>query len=98
MFDAEKYFERIGVRAAIVATIALLGLLIIGDYWIGGELTLGSLYLISVLLITWKTSATMGIAVSMLASALWASMTLRQDGTAIAGYVAWEAAIRLATA
>lgn len=98
MFDAEKYFERIGVRAAIVATIALLGLLIIGDYWIGGELSLASLYLIPVLLITWKTSATMGIAVSMLASALWASMTLRQDGTAIAGYVAWEAAIRLATA
>ena len=97
MFDASKYLERISVRAAVVVSAAMLAALIAGDYAIGKELSLGPLYLIPVMLITWKTSVTLGVAASMLASALWVAAILQGDGTAGAASVLWEAAIRLAT-
>ena len=97
MIDPAGFLEQIGVRTAVAFSVALLALLIVGDYALGGELSLAPLYLIPVMLITWKTSATMGVAVSMLASGLWAAATLHEDGTSIAAYVLWEAAIRLAT-
>lgn len=97
MFDPVKYFEQISVRATVAFSAAVLALLIVGDYALGGELSLAPLYLIPVMLITWKTSATMGVAVSMLAYGLWAAATLLEEGTEIAAYVLWEAAIRLAT-
>lgn len=97
MFEAARYFEQIGVRAAVAGGIALLGLIATGDFWIGKELSLAPLYLIPVMLITWKTSATTGIAVSMAAYGLWAIVTLAESGTAVVAYVLWEAAIRLAT-
>lgn len=97
MIDASKYLERISVRAAVVVSAAVLAALIVGDYAIGKELSLGPLYLIPVMLITWKTSVTLGVAASMLASALWVAAILQGDGTAGAASVLWEAAIRLAT-
>jgi len=97
VFDAEKFLERLSVRAAVVGGIALLVLIATGDFLIGKELSLAPLYLIPIMLITWKTSATMGVAVSMLAYGLWATVTLAESGTAVAAYVMWEAAIRLAT-
>ena len=97
MPDPAGLLEQIGVRAVVAFSVALLALLILGDYAIGRELSLAPLYLIPVLLVTWKTSATMGVAVSMFASGLWAAAVLQQDGRAIAAYVLWEAAIRLAT-
>lgn len=97
MFDFAGLLERISVRAAVAFSVAVLFLLLLGDYAIGRELSLAPLYLIPVMLITWKTSATLGVAVSMLASALWAAITVHEDGAAIAAYALWEAAIRLAT-
>ncbi len=97
MLDSAGFLERVSARAAIAFSLALLALLILGDYAIGRELSLAPLYLIPVMLITWKTSATTGVAASMLASGLWAAVTLHQDGTGLAAYVLWEAAIRLAT-
>lgn len=97
MFDAARYFEQISVRAAVAGGIALLGLIATGDFLIGKELSLAPLYLVPVMLITWKTSATMGVAVSMFAYGLWATVTLAEFGTAVVAYVLWEAAIRLAT-
>lgn len=97
MLDPAGLLERISVRAAVAFGVALLVLLIAGDYAIGGELSLAPLYLIPVMLITWKTSATMGVAVSMFASGLWAAAILHGNGSATAAYVLWEAAIRLAT-
>jgi len=97
MLDPAGFLEHISVRAAVAFSVALLALLLLGDYAIGRELSLAPLYLIPVMLITWKTSATTGVAVSMLASGLWAAVTLHEDGTELAAYVLWEAAIRLAT-
>ena len=97
MFDAARYFEQISVRAAVAGGIALLGLIATGDFLIGKDLSLAPLYLVPVMLITWKTSATMGVAVSMFAYGLWATVTLAESGTAGLAYVLWEAAIRLAT-
>lgn len=97
MLDPAGFLEHISVRAAVAFSVAVLALLILGDYAIGRELSLAPLYLIPVMLITWKTSAPMGVAVSMLASGLWAAVTLHEDGTELAAYVLWEAAIRLAT-
>lgn len=97
MLDPAGFLEHVSVRAAVAFSVAVLALLILGDYAIGRELSLAPLYLIPVMLITWKTSATMGVAVSMLASLLWAAVTLHEDGTALAAYALWEAAIRLAT-
>ncbi|MEK7877151.1 MAG: GGDEF domain-containing protein [Pseudomonadota bacterium] len=75
----------------------MLAALIVGDYAIGKELSLAPLYLIPVMLITWKTSVTVGVAASMLASGLWVAATLQAGGAATPAYVLWEAAIRLAT-
>jgi len=97
MLDPAGFLERISVRTAVAFSIAVLVLLVAGDSAIGRELGLAPLYLIPVMLITWKTSATMGVAVSMFAFGLWAAAILHEDGTAIAAYVLWEAAIRLAT-
>jgi len=97
MLDPAGLLERISVRAAVAFSVAVLVLLVAGDSAIGRELGLAPLYLIPVMLITWKTSATMGVAVSMFAFGLWAAAILHEDGTAIAAYVLWEAAIRLAT-
>ena len=97
MLDPAGLLERISVRTAVAFSIAVLVLLVAGDSAIGRELGLAPLYLIPVMLITWKTSATMGVAVSMFAFGLWAAAILHEDGTAIAAYVLWEAAIRLAT-
>lgn len=97
MLDPAGLLEQISVRATVAFSVTLLVLLIAGDYAIGGELSLAPLYLIPVMLITWKTSATTGVAVSMLASGLWAAAILHGDGSATAAYVLWEAAIRLAT-
>ena len=96
MLDPAGLLERISVRTAVAFSIAVLVLLVAGDSAIGRELGLAPLYLIPVMLITWKTSATMGVAVSMFAFGLWAAAILHEDGTAIAAYVLWEAAIRLA--
>ena len=52
-------------RASFVGGIALVAIIATGDYFIGEELSLAPLYLIPIMLITWKTSATIGIAVSM---------------------------------
>ena len=97
MLDPAGFLEHISLRAAVAFSVALLALLLLGDYAIGRELSLAPLYLIPVMLITWKTSATTGVAVSMLASGMWAAVTLHEDGTDLAAYVLWEAAIRLAT-
>jgi len=97
MLDPAGFLEHISLRAAVAFSVALLALLLLGDYAIGRELSLAPLYLIPVMLITWKTSATTGVAVSMLASGMWAAVTLHENGTDLAAYVLWEAAIRLAT-
>jgi diguanylate cyclase (GGDEF)-like protein len=97
MFDASKTLERVSVRAVVSFSVVMLVLLVAGDYAIGTELSLAPLYLIPVMLITWKTSATTGVAVSMLASGLWVAVILQAEGTTTAAYVPWEAAIRLAT-
>ena len=97
MLDPAGFLEQISVRATVAFSVAMLALLILGDYAIGRELSLAPLYLIPVMLITWKTSATMGVAVSMLAAGLWAAAILQEDGTTFAAFVLWEAAIRLAT-
>jgi len=97
MFDVAKLLERISIRTAMAVSIALLAIIATGDYFIGKELSLAPLYLIPVMLITWKTSATIGVAVAMLTYGLWAIVTLADSGPEIVGYVAWEAAIRLAT-
>ena len=98
MLNSDGFLEQISARAAIACGIAVLALLVAGDYAIGEELSLAPLYLIPIMLITWKTSATKGVAVSMLAYGLWAVVTFQKSGTAIAAYVLWETAIRLATA
>lgn len=98
MIDAAKTLDRISLRAAGVASMVLLGLITTGDFLIGRDLSLAPLYLIPVMLISWKASATLGVGVSMLASGLWAAVALHRDGTAMAGFIAWESAIRLATA
>ncbi len=97
MFDIVKYFDQVSTRAAIAVSVVLLALIATGDYFLGEELRLSSLYLIPLMMITWKTSATLGVAFSMLAAGLWAAAILHQDGTAVAAYALWEAAIRLAT-
>lgn len=97
MFDIAKYFEKVSTGAAIVVSILLLAIVGTGDYFIGTELSVASLYLIPVMMITWKTSATIGVALSMVAAGLWAAAALHEDGTGVAAYVLWEAAIRLAT-
>ncbi len=97
MIDANKFLERISVRAALLGGIAMVAIIATGDYFIGRELSLAPLYLIPVMLITWKTSATIGIAVSMFTYALWAAVTLIDAGAEAVAFVAWETAIRLAT-
>ena len=97
MLNPAGFFEKISVRAAIAYSVVMIALLAVGDYVTGRDISLAPLYLIPVMLITWKTSATMGVAISIFASGLWAAVTLQEEGTAIAAYVLWEAAIRLAT-
>jgi len=97
MIDASKYIERFSVRATLAVSSALVGLILTGDYYIGQDLSLAPLYLIPILLITWKTTATMGVAVSMLASGLWAVTAVNAGNSPTPAFVLWEAAIRLAT-
>ena len=97
MFDANRFLEQVSVRAAVVGGIALVAVIATGDYFIGEELSLAPLYLIPIMLITWKTSATVGIAVSMFTYALWATVILVDAGAEAVAFVAWETAIRLAT-
>ena len=84
-------------RASFVGGIALVAIIATGDYFIGEELSLAPLYLIPIMLITWKTSATIGIAVSMLTYGLWATVILAEAGAEAVAFVMWETAIRLAT-
>jgi diguanylate cyclase (GGDEF)-like protein len=98
MIDAATYFERISARAAVVYSITMLVAVAVLDYEIGRELTLSPLYLIPVMLITWKCSATAGIAMSMAAYGLLGGVTLLESGMTSLGYVLWEGSLRLGTA
>ncbi len=97
MFDVNKFLEEISVRAAVTSGITVVAIIATGDYFFGEELSLAPLYLIPIMLITWKTSATVGIAVSMLTYGLWATVTLVEAGAEVVAFVMWETAIRLAT-
>lgn len=96
--SAMMYLDRMSARAAVAYSIAMLVMTAIGDYAIGRELGLSSLYLIPVMLTTWKCSATAGAATSMLAYGLWAVITLTQTGRIYLSFVLWEGAFKLATA
>ncbi len=98
MIESAMYLERMSARAAVAYSIAMLVMIAMGDYAIGREISLSLLYLIPVMLITWKCSATAGVATSMLAYGLWAVITLLQTGRAYLPYVLWEGALKLATA
>ena len=54
MLDPAGFLEHVSVRAAVAFSVAVLALLILGDYAIGRELSLAPLYLIPVMLITWS--------------------------------------------
>jgi diguanylate cyclase (GGDEF)-like protein len=98
MIDATRYFERMSARAAAVYSTAMLAAVAVLDYEIGRDLTLSPLYLIPVMLITWKCSATAGIVMSLGAYALLAGVTLLERGMTSLGYVLWEGSLRLGTA
>ncbi len=98
MIESAMYLERMSARAAVAYSIAMLVMIAMGDYAIGRELSLSLLYLIPVMLITWKCSATAGVATSMLAYGLWAVITLLQTGRTYLPYVLWEGALKLVTA
>jgi diguanylate cyclase (GGDEF)-like protein len=98
MFESVQYLERISTRTAVAYSVAMLVAIAVGDYVIGRELGLSSLYLIPVMLITWKYSAAAGAATSMLAYGLWGGITLLETGKTYLGYVLWEGAFKLATA
>lgn len=98
MFESAQYLERVSARAAVAYSTAMLVMFAIGDYVIGRELSLSPLYLIPIMLITWKCSATAGAATSMLAYGLWGGITLLETGKTYLAYVLWEGALKLATA
>lgn len=91
-------FESIGARAALFFSIAFLAVVGVGDYVTGPHLILSSLYLIPILVVTWKVSAKSGIAMSCLAYALWTGINLLAGGTDVStSYVFSEGSIKLAT-
>lgn len=98
MFEPTQYLERISTRTAVAYSAAMLVAIAVGDYVIGRELGLSSLYLIPVMLITWKYSATAGVAMAMLAYGLWGGITLHETGKSYLAFVLWEGAFKLATA
>lgn len=92
-------FESIGAATGLLIGIALLAAIGACDYLAGPRLSLSSLYLIPVLVVTWKTSVKTGVAMSCFAYALWTSVNLQWGAANFsASYVYSEGIIKLATA
>lgn len=89
----------IGVAASLVASLALLAAIGLADYTLGRELSLSSLYLIPILVVTWRISTRTGFAVACFAYAMWIGVNLHvETGYIRPESVFWEGLIKLGTA
>jgi diguanylate cyclase (GGDEF)-like protein len=97
--DVRKGLENTGALTALFMSVVLLAAIGVGDSMSGPQLSLSSLYLIPILIVTWKISGKAGIAMSCLAYSLWTGVNLHTGETNVsASYVYSEGIIKLATA
>ena len=94
---AEAGHARSGTALAV--SIILLVAVAICDYLVGPKLSLSSLYLIPIFVATWRVTRRAGIAMSLVAYAVWTGVNLDVPWeNASRAYVYWEGFIKLSTA